>query len=77
MYLRLKGKQSTGEQNNSRCWPDPVLVTKGFWECSVFPPLPPRISAVGDGGRARESLAPTKDQFPTLLCVTGFLCESK
>lgn len=28
-------------------------------------------------GRAGESLAPNKNQFPPLLCVTGFLCESK
>lgn len=27
--------------------------------------------------RGLESLAPTKEQFPILFCVTGFLCESK
>ena len=40
---------------------------------SVYVTAP--ISSARDGGRARDS--PTKDQFPTLLCVTGFLCESK
>lgn len=37
--------------------------------------LPLSLSAGAEGGP--ESLAPTKDQFPSLPCVTGFLCESK
>lgn len=38
----------------------------------------PSVQGWGEcGGRAAESLAPTKDRFPTLLHVTGFLCESK
>lgn len=50
MCLRLKGKQSAGEQSNSTCQPDPVAVTKGSWGVHHFPALPP-ISAAGvEGG---------------------------
>lgn len=35
------------------------------------------ISSAGAGRRARKSLAPPEDLLPTLLCVTGFLCDSK
>lgn len=54
-----------------------MAVTAGAWECSnVYVGCCPRQFSWGRG-TAKESLAPTKDQFPTLLCVTGFLCESK
>lgn len=51
MCLRLKGKQSTGEQNNSRWRPDPVAVTKGSRDVHHFRHCP--IGA-GVGGVWRE-----------------------
>lgn len=54
-----------------------AIVCLGIPACGV--PVFTGAAAPGQqlGPREGESLAPTKDQFPALLCVLGFPCEAK